>query len=34
MLIKDPSKRITIEDIKNHEFCSDIDWDSIITKKL
>lgn len=34
MLEKDPTKRITIADIKNHEYCADINWDLILNKRL
>lgn len=34
MLEKDPKKRITIEDIKRHDFCNEINWDMIFNKKL
>ncbi|CDW89354.1 protein kinase domain containing protein [Stylonychia lemnae] len=34
MLEKDPSLRITIQQIKDHEFCRDVNWDLIFNKKL
>ena len=34
MLEKDPEKRISIEEIKQHEFCHEIDWESLMEKKL
>lgn len=34
MLDKDPEKRISIQEIKEHEFCKDIDWENLMDKKL
>lgn len=34
MLTKDPKKRISISQIKEHAFCNDINWDLILSKKL
>lgn len=34
MLEKEPKQRISISDIKDHPFCSDISWDLIYDKKL
>jgi len=38
LLSKDPSKRLGhkngVEDIKNHEYCSGIEWDKLFKKEI
>ena len=34
LLNKNPSKRLNIQEIKNHEFFNDIDWDELVQKKI